>query len=85
MIPTIVEYEIEPGMTFLHRGLWNNIRKRLRILAFESPMVLMACKIKHDLKTKGIQIELADLFIASTAIASDLPLATLNHKHFQPD
>ena len=81
-ISTVVEYEVELGMTPLHQEQWNSIRRRLKILPFESSMALAACKIKHDLKAKGIQIDLADLFIAATSIVNGVPLATLNRKHF---
>jgi len=81
-ISTVIEYEIELGMIPFHQEQWNNIRRRLKILPFESPMALTACKVKHELKTKGAQIDIADLFIAATAIANGLPLATLNRKHF---
>jgi predicted nucleic acid-binding protein len=81
-IPTVVEYEIEVGMTESYRGLWNNILDGLTIIPFDSSMVLTACKIKQGLKAKGQQIDLADLFIAATAMTHDLPLATLNDKHF---
>jgi len=82
-ISTVVEYEVELGMTQFHQELWNSLRRRLKILPFESQMAMMACKIKHDLKAKGIQIEVADLFIAATAVVNELPLATLNRKHFE--
>jgi predicted nucleic acid-binding protein len=81
-ISTVVEYEIELGMTPLHQEQWKNIRRRLIILPFTSSMAVAACKIKHELKAKGKQIDLADLFIVATAIADGLPLATLNRKHF---
>jgi len=35
------------------------------------------------LKRKRKQIDLADLFIAATAVTNELPLATLNKKHFE--
>jgi len=81
-ISTVVEYEVELGMTASHRTLWSSILEELTIFPFTSEMALMACKVKHELKAKGKQIDLADLFIAATAIANGLPLATLNHKHF---
>ncbi|MDR0328707.1 MAG: type II toxin-antitoxin system VapC family toxin [Planctomycetaceae bacterium] len=81
-IPTVVEYEIEVGMTESYRELWNSILDGLTIIPFDSSMVLTACKIKLGLKAKGQQIDLADLFIAATAMTHDLPLATLNDKHF---
>ena len=83
-ISTIVEYEVEVGMTDFHRELWSSIRTRLKMIPFESPMVVHACKIKHQLKAIGKQIGPLDLFIAATAIDAGLPLATLNRKHFEP-
>jgi len=38
--------------------------------------------INSALKKKRKQIDIADLFIAATAVAHNLPLATLNEKHF---
>jgi predicted nucleic acid-binding protein len=37
--------------------------------------------INGALKRKRKQIDLADLFIAATAVTHHLPLATLNKKH----
>jgi predicted nucleic acid-binding protein len=82
-ISTVIEYEVEVGMTSPHQELWNSLSEDLKILPFDSEMVQMACKIKHGLKAKGVQIELADLFIAATAMVNELPLATLNRKHFE--
>jgi tRNA(fMet)-specific endonuclease VapC len=42
----------------------------------------MAVIINSALKAKRKQIDLADLFIAATAVTHDLSLATLNKKHF---
>jgi len=81
-ISTVVEYEVELGMTANHQVLWNTIMKRLIIVPFTSSIVRTACKVKHELKAKGKHIDLADLFIAATAIVNGLPLATLNRKHF---
>jgi len=41
-----------------------------------------AVDINNSLKRKRQQIEMADLFIAATAISNNLPFATLNKKHF---
>ena len=82
-ISTIVQYEIEVGMTAAHRDLWNILFDELTMIPFMSPTALMACKIKHQLKAKGKQIEPLDLFIAATAMDNGLPLATLNRKHFE--
>lgn len=41
-----------------------------------------AVSLNAELKKKRKQIDLADLFIAATAVAYNLPLVTLNKKHF---
>ena len=82
-ISTVIQYEVEVGMTEFHQEQWNSILEKLTVLPFERKMVLHACEIKHGLKAKGQQIEIADLFIAATAVANDVPLATLNRKHFE--
>ena len=46
-------------------------------------MNLSSKNTNSTLKRKRKQIAIADLFIASTAIAYDLPIATLNKKHFE--
>ena len=43
-----------------------------------------AIKIKLDLKKKRKSIEFQDLIIAAIALSHNLPLATLNQKHFEP-
>lgn len=42
-----------------------------------------AAEIFQDLKRRNAMIGLADIFIAATAVAHDLPLATLNRSHFE--
>jgi tRNA(fMet)-specific endonuclease VapC len=39
-------------------------------------------KIYKDLKKKNKMISIPDIFIASTAISNQIPIATLNQKHF---
>ena len=82
-ISTVIQYEVEVGMTESHQEQWDSILEKLTVLPFERKMVLHACEIKHGLKAKGQQIEIADLFIAATAVANDVTLATLNRKHFE--
>jgi predicted nucleic acid-binding protein len=53
------------------------------ILDFNQNVARKAVDINHELKKKRKQIEMADLFIAATAIAYHLPIATLNKKHFE--
>ncbi|WP_205569540.1 type II toxin-antitoxin system VapC family toxin [Arachidicoccus soli] len=41
------------------------------------------CFINATLKKKRKQIDIADLFIAATAVIHNLSIATLNKKHFE--
>jgi tRNA(fMet)-specific endonuclease VapC len=45
--------------------------------------VSTAVEVNQALKRKRKQIDIADLFIAASAIANKLPIATLNRKHFE--
>ena len=81
-ISVITEYEIYSGATPSQLDFWEKILKNTSVLAFDQSVVKVAVKTNNNLKSKRKQIDLADLFIASTAIAHNLPIATLNKKHF---
>jgi tRNA(fMet)-specific endonuclease VapC len=55
---------------------------RLSILAFDSACVDAVIEIYQSLKVSNQLIGLPDIFIAATAITHNLPLLTLNQKHF---
>jgi len=82
-ISTITTYEIYSGATSSQLSFWNQILKDIKVLPFDEPAVNAAIQINQTLKLKRKQIEIADLFIAATAISNDLPIATLNKKHFE--
>jgi tRNA(fMet)-specific endonuclease VapC len=54
----------------------------ITIIPFDEISVDTAVTINSALKKKRKQIDLADLFIAATAVAHGLSIATLNKKHF---
>ena len=81
-ISAITEYEIYSGATQSQFSFWEEILKKTKVLAFDQLVVKVAVDINNNLKRKSKQIAIADLFIASTAITHDLPVATLNRKHF---
>ncbi|MFZ6025365.1 MAG: type II toxin-antitoxin system VapC family toxin [Bacteroidota bacterium] len=59
------------------------VLQRINVLPFDKDVVKQAVLINRQLKQKRKQIDLADLFIAATAIANNLSFATLNRKHFE--
>lgn len=82
-ISAVTKYEIYAGAAPAQMDFWNSILPAITVLAFDDASVDVAVAINSSLKKKRKQIALADLFIAATAINNDLPLATLNRKHFE--
>ena len=82
-ISAITKYEIYSGATMSQLDFWSSILQAIEVIPFDESAVNTAVNINATLKQKRKQIDLADLFIAATAIANDLHLATLNRKHFE--
>ncbi|MBB6111698.1 hypothetical protein/tRNA(fMet)-specific endonuclease VapC [Mucilaginibacter lappiensis] len=81
-ICTITEYEIYTGATEAQIAYWKEFLDNIEIFSFDSAAVTKAIDINKALKLKNKQIGIADLFIAAIAISNNLPIATLNKKHF---
>lgn len=82
-ISTITKYEIYSGATQNQLAFWDKVLQAIAVLPFDELSVDTAVKINERLKKKRKQIDIADLFIAATAVAHKLPIATLNRKHFE--
>ena len=82
-ISAISKYEIYSGATQNQLTFWDNILKAITVISFDEETVTTAVTINSLLKKNRKQIDLADLFIAATAVANDLSFATLNKKHFE--
>ena len=54
----------------------------LPILSFNEDAASQAAEIYHYLRHKNKMIEFRDIFIAATCIVNNLPVKTLNKKHF---
>jgi predicted nucleic acid-binding protein len=82
-ISAITEYEIYTGALLGQVNYWKSFLVDTPVLSFDGTAAKAAIDINRELKRKRKLIEIADLFIAGTAIANSLPLATLNRKHFE--
>ena len=82
-ISAITEYEIYSGAPASQHDYWQDFLQRTTVLPFDKNAVRTAVGINNVLKRKRKQIDIADLFIAATAISNNLPFATLNMKHFE--
>jgi predicted nucleic acid-binding protein len=82
-ISAVTKYEIYSGATKNQLVFWDNILQAIEVIPFDEVSAQTAVDINNALKTKRKQIDIADLFIAATAIPYNLSLATLNKKHFE--
>jgi predicted nucleic acid-binding protein len=81
-ISAVTEYEIYTGTTSEQVDFWDDFLEKANVLVFDQTVAKVAVDLNKDLKRKRKLIDVADLFIAATAISNNLPLATLNKKHF---
>ena len=81
-ISAITDYEVYSGATTAQLPFWDGLPQKVKVLPFDKDVVKMAVPINNRLKQKRKQIELADLFIAATALANNLAFAALNKRHF---
>jgi tRNA(fMet)-specific endonuclease VapC len=82
-ISAITKYEIYSGANQSQVEFWNKVLQAITIIPFNEAVVDTAVNINNNLKRKRKQIDIADLFIAATAITYNLPFSTLNRKHFE--
>lgn len=83
-ISAITLYELLMGA--VNKEKLNDIQlltSELTILPFNQDTANTAAELYHDLRKRNKMIEFRDLFIAATAISNNLPLLTLNKKHFE--
>ena len=59
-----------------------DVTQNIPILNFDGSVAEEAGRIFHILKTSGQLIEFRDIFIAATALVHQMPVKTLNRKHF---
>ena len=83
-LSTIVLFEILAGANADQRNYWKDFLHNTVRLPFDERVAGFAADLFRELRRKNRNSEPCDLFIAATAMAYDLPLATLNRKHFEP-
>jgi len=83
-ISSITVFELYSGAKELsHHEALDTVLSHLIILPFDTKQAKISSSIFQKLKSKNKLIEFRDIFIASLAIAKQIPLATLNKKHFK--
>jgi predicted nucleic acid-binding protein len=57
--------------------------KNIAVIDFDKEQAYIASQTFKDLKQRNVLIEFRDILISSSAMALDIPLATLNRRHFE--
>jgi len=81
-ISLITHYEIGIGNRKTHADYWELLSENLRVIPFDKACSNSAVTIYMDLLKANKMIDLADILIGATAVAYNIPIATLNVKHF---
>lgn len=81
-ISAVTKYELYSGAGENQINYWDRVLEKIPVFPFDENCVTSAIKINSALKRKRKQIDLADLFIAATAMNNGVSIATLNKKHF---
>ena len=82
-VSTITRFEIFVGQQDNQNEFWDNFYKKVKIIDFDDNCAFAAANIVKQLKSTNQMIEIPDILIGATALANNLPIATLNRKHFE--
>ena len=82
-LSTVVLFEVLSGANDAQREFWKGFFHGIVRLPIDERTAEIAADLFRKLRQNNVRLEPSDLFIAATAIANDLPLATLNRKHFE--
>src|SRR5260221_2131559 len=82
LISGVIQIEIFRGSNYKQKLFWENLFQDLILVPFGIKATQSALEIISELRLKRRELPIADLIIAATASSLNLPLATLNKKHF---
>ncbi len=82
-VSAVAKYEVFAGASDECVDYWQSLFESYEILPFDDAAIEKARALYRPLKRKNCLLDLGDILIAATAIVNDLPLATLNQRHFE--
>ena len=83
VVSSVTIYELYLGNSEEQNIFWDNFFSQITILPFDTKAAKKATEIYQQLKRDNKLIEMPDILIAGIALQNNLPLATLNKKHFE--
>ena len=83
-ISAVTVYELYMGATTKDKEKdVRNITENFTVLPFTDNVAQKAAELYHKLRLSNQMVEFRDIFIAATCIVHELPIVTLNKKHFK--
>lgn len=83
-ISAVTMYELYMGATTREKKRdVEELTEGFSVLPFTDSIAKKAAEIYHKLRVSNQMIEFRDIFIAATCIVNELPIVTLNKKHFK--
>lgn len=82
-VSTVTVFELYNGAKEkFHFDTLETIFNQIKIIDFDKQCALESATIYKNLRHRNQAIEFRDIFIAATAIVYEMPVSTLNLKHF---
>ena len=82
-ISAVSEYELCIGNSQEQNIFWEDFLSHVTVLPFDTNAVRHSIRIYKELKQQNNLIDIPDIMIAGTVLQNNMPLATLNRKHFE--
>jgi len=82
-ISVVAKLEVLYGVRAEFVEYWNDIFATMTVVPFTDETVAKGHEIILELRRKNLLIEMEDIMVAATASVRQVPLATLNRKHFE--
>ena len=82
-VSAVTEYELYLGNSQEQNIFWNDFFSQITVFPFDTITAKHAVSIYKQLKQQNKMIDIPDIMIAGTAVQNNVPLATLNRKHFE--
>ena len=82
-VSAVTEYELYLGNSQEQNIFWDDFFSQITVLPFDTGTAKRAVSIYQQLKQQNKLIDVPDIMIAGTALQNNMPLATLNQKHFE--
>jgi tRNA(fMet)-specific endonuclease VapC len=82
VVAAVTEFEFCIGRNAQNTRLMSSMMAKIPVIPMDTTIAKIAIDVHRTLKQKNALIGTNDIFIAATALRFEIPIATLNRKHF---